>query len=154
MQIPDPREPFFYQDCLHVDNQDVEEILKELAPCNLSLSNHQPLKIQKQCHRNKLVTPNKLAKYQQSKKGEKMNKTNRKMLKERKRPKPSLEQYPHHPKNSTSLPHPQLTGTAIIYAKIHNPARFQPPPWPWARNESDFLEKYVFLLFQVHSQLQ
>jgi hypothetical protein len=105
---PDPRELFFYQDCLQVDNQDIEEILKEFDPHNLSLSNHQPQQILKQCHRNKLVSPNKLAKYQQSKKREKTNKTHGKMLKERKCPKPSLEQYPHHPKNSTSLPHPSI----------------------------------------------
>ena len=73
---PDPREPFFYQDCLQVDNQDVEEILKEFAPHNLSLSNHQPQKTQKQHHGNKLISPNKLAKYQQSKKGRK-NKQNK-----------------------------------------------------------------------------
>jgi hypothetical protein len=62
---PDPRELFFYQDCLHVDNQDIEEILREFAPRNLSLSNYQPQKTQNQRHRNKLISPNKLAKYQQ-----------------------------------------------------------------------------------------
>jgi hypothetical protein len=60
----------------YVDNQDVEEILKEFAPHNLSLSNHQPQKTQKQHHGNKLISPNKLAKYQQSKKGRK-NKQNK-----------------------------------------------------------------------------
>jgi predicted sulfurtransferase len=50
---PDPREPFFYQDRLQVDYQDVEDILKEFDPCNLSLSNHQSQKTQEQCHRKK-----------------------------------------------------------------------------------------------------
>jgi predicted transcriptional regulator len=49
---PDPREPFFYQDCLQVDKHNIEETLKEFALCNLSLSNHQPQKTQKQHHRN------------------------------------------------------------------------------------------------------
>jgi hypothetical protein len=49
---PDPREPFFYQDCLQVDNHNIEETLKEFNLHNLSLSNHQPQKTQKQHHRN------------------------------------------------------------------------------------------------------
>jgi hypothetical protein len=40
------------------------------------------------------------------------------MLKERNRPKPSLEQYSHHPKNSTSLPHCSITISLPCRIKI------------------------------------
>jgi lipid II:glycine glycyltransferase (peptidoglycan interpeptide bridge formation enzyme) len=98
----DPREPFFLSrlpTSRYYHN--IEETLKEFTLCNLSLSNHQPQKTQKQRHRNITRFTQQTSKVPAIKKKQ----TNGKMLKERNRPKPSLEQYPHHPKNSTSLPH-------------------------------------------------